>query len=262
MLVSRYQTQGFDPGQRIRLLPDLVMEDYMNLPTPHNAARPGEIAPKVLMPGDPLRARHIADTYLEQVVCFSTIRNMLGYTGLYKGKPVSVMGSGMGIPSIGIYSYELYHFYNVDSIIRVGSAGALADNLHVNDIVIAMGACTNSNYAVQYQLPGSFAPIADFALLRSAVENAERRGIPVRVGNVLSSDIFYNADRTAADRWRNMNVLAIEMEAAALYMNACQAGKRALAILTISDHIYRSEALTAEERQNGLDPMIELALDI
>lgn len=234
----------------------------MDLPTPHNAAKPGQIARKVLMPGDPLRAKHIAEKYLDGVVCFSTIRNMLGYTGRYKGNPVSVMGSGMGMPSIGIYSYELYHFYDVESIIRVGSAGALADNLHVMDIILAMGACTNSNYASQYQLPGCFTPIADFSLLRAAYEAAERRGTPVRVGNVLSTDIFYNADRTAADRWRNMNVLAVEMEAAALYMNACQAGKKALAILTISDHIYRSEALNADERQNGLDPMIEIALDI
>ncbi|HAL74101.1 MAG TPA: purine-nucleoside phosphorylase [Clostridiales bacterium] len=234
----------------------------MNVPTPHNAARPGDIAQKVLMPGDPLRAKFIAETYLDQVQCFTTVRNMFGYTGHFKGRPVSVMGSGMGIPSIGIYSYELYNFYDVDSIIRVGSAGALADELQLMDVVIAMGACTNSNYATQFRLPGTFAPIADFGLLRRAVEVAETQNLPYKVGNVLSSDTFYNADKTADDLWKSMGVLGIEMEAAGLYMNAIKAKKKALAILTISDHIYRPEALTAEERQVGFNRMIELALEI
>jgi len=234
----------------------------MSMPTPHNAAKPGEIAKKVLMPGDPLRAQFIAETYLENVRCFSTIRNMLGYTGLYKGQPVSVMGSGMGIPSIGIYSYELYHFYDVDSIIRVGSAGALADHLQLMDVVIAMGACTDSNYAAQFKLSGTYAPIADFGLLRRAVEVAEELNIPYKVGNILSSDSFYNADKNANDLWKNMGILGIEMEAAGLYMNAAQTGKKALAIMTISDYIHRPEALSAEERQVGLRRMIEMALNI
>lgn len=234
----------------------------MSAPTPHNAARPGDIAAKVLMPGDPLRAKFIAETYLDNFRCFTTVRNMLGFTGDYKGKPVSVMGSGMGMPSIGIYSYELYHFYGVESIIRVGSAGALADDLQLMDVILAMGACTNSSFAAQYNLPGTYAPIADYGLLSRGVEVAAKRGIPCKVGNVLSSDTFYGADPTAGDRWKRMGVLGIEMEAAALYMNAVYAGKKALAILTVSDHIYRPEALSAEERQLGFNRMIEIALDI
>lgn len=234
----------------------------MNVPTPHIAARSGEIAKKVLMPGDPLRAQFIAENFLSDVRCFTSIRNMLGYTGQYKGQPVSVMGSGMGMPSIGIYSYELFHFYDVDSIIRIGSAGALSDDLKLLDVIIASGACTNSNYASQYRLPGTYAPIADFGLLRRAAEVAETLGMPYKVGNVLSSDTFYGADPTANDLWKSMGVLGIEMEAAALYMNAVHAGKKALAILTISDHIYRPEALSAEDRQIGLHRMIELALEV
>jgi purine-nucleoside phosphorylase len=237
-------------------------ETVMNTPTPHIAAQHGDIARKVLLPGDPLRAKFIAETYLDHVRCFSTVRNMLGFTGEYQGQPVSVMGSGMGMPSIGIYSYELFNFYNVDSIIRVGSAGAFADGLRVMDIVIAMGACTNSSFAAQFKLPGTFAPIADYGLLCRAIEAARVRGIPVTVGNVLSSDIFYNADIAANDFWRDMGVLAIEMEAAALYMTAARAGKKALAILTISDHIYRPEALSTEERQLGFAKMMEIALDV
>ncbi len=229
-------------------------------PTPHNAARPGDIAKTVLMPGDPLRAKYIAETYLEDVVCFSTVRNMLGYTGTYKGKRISVMGSGMGIPSIGIYSYELYHFYDVESIIRIGSAGGYADDLQVMDIVIGMGACTNSNYVHQFDLPGLFAPIADYELMQRAVDVAKAQGKKVRVGNILSSDTFYCDDPTEKDRWKKMGVLAVEMEAAALYMNAARAGKKALCILTISDHLYKEEELTAEQRQTGFGSMMEIAL--
>ncbi len=232
------------------------------VPTPHNGAKEGEIAKTVLMPGDPLRAKYIADTYLEDAVCFNTVRNMLGYTGLYKGKRISVMGGGMGMPSIGIYSYELYHFYGVDSIIRIGSAGGYADDVGLMDIVIGMGACTNSNYAHQFDLPGSFAPIADFGLLRRAVEVAESQGKSVKVGNILSSDTFYSDDASAKDKWKQMGVLAVEMEAAALYMNAARAGKKALCILTISDHLYRPEELTAEERQTGFGSMMEIALEL
>lgn len=232
------------------------------MPTAHNAAVKGDIAKKVLMPGDPLRAKFIAETYLENVREFNSIRGMFGYTGTYKGQEVSVMGSGMGMPSIGIYSYELYNFYDVDAIIRVGSAGAFADDVHVKDIVIAMGACTNSDYVAQYNLPGNYAPIADFDLLRKAVLAAEAKGSSVKVGNVLSSDTFYNDDPTFNDRWKRMHVLCVEMEAAALYMNAVRAGKKALAILTISDHIYTKEELSAEERQIGFGEMIEIALEV
>lgn len=229
--------------------------------TPHNAAGKGEIAKCVLMPGDPLRAKYIADTYLEDPKCFNTVRNMLGYTGIYKGKEISVMGGGMGMPSIGIYSYELYHFYDVDAIIRIGSAGAIQDNVKLKDLVIGMGACTDSNYASQYSLPGTYAPIADFELLDYAVQKAKEQDLSVKVGNVLSSDIFYNDDNSVNDKWRKMGVLAVEMEAAALYMNAARAGKSALCMLTISDHLYRNESLSAEERQTGFDEMLKLALE-
>lgn len=231
-------------------------------PTAHNGAVNGQIAKKVLMPGDPLRAKYIAETYLENPVCFTTVRNMFGYTGTYKGEEVSVMGGGMGMPSIGIYSYELYHFYGVDQIIRIGSAGALQDDVNLMDVVIGMGACTDSNYAYQYGLPGTFAPIADYGLVRRAVEVAGEQGTPVAVGNVLSSDVFYNADEAVNDKWRSMGVLAVEMEAAALYMNAAAAGKKALCMLTISDLIYKEGSLSAEERQLGFRKMMEIALAI
>ena len=231
-------------------------------PTPHNSAKPGDIAKTVLMPGDPLRAKYIAETYLEDVTCFNTVRNMFGYTGTYKGKRVSVMGGGMGIPSIGIYSYELYSFYGVESIIRIGSAGGFTSSVKARDIVIAQGACTNSNYGSQYHLPGTFAPIADFGLLKKAVEAAEKRDVHTVVGNVLSSDTFYSADQKANDQWRDMGVLCVEMEAAGLYMNATHLGKKALAILTISDHLYTGECLSAEERQNTFNDMMEIALEI
>lgn len=230
--------------------------------TPHNAANKGDIAKTVLMPGDPLRAKYIADTYLENVKCFNTVRNMFGYTGTYKGKEISVMGGGMGMPSMGIYSYELYNFYDVESIIRIGSAGAFQDDVNVMDVVIGMGACTNSNYASQYDLPGTFAPIADFELLEKAVNIARKQGTNVKVGNILSSDTFYNDDNRVNGKWLKMGVLAVEMEAAALYMNAARAGKKALCILTISDHLYKAEALSAEERQTGFNKMMEIALEL
>lgn len=232
------------------------------IPTPHNGAKSGDIAKTVLMPGDPLRAKFIAETYLEDVVCFNTVRNMLGFTGTYKGKRVSVMGGGMGMPSIGIYSYELYHFYDVDNIIRIGSAGGIADDIKLRDIVIGMGASTNSNFAAQYQLPGTFAPIADFGLLRKAVETAEKKNIKTVVGNILSSDTFYDDNSNANSMWRKMNILAVEMEAAALYMNAARAGKKALCILTISDHVFTGESLSAEDRQLTFRDMMEIALEI
>ena len=230
--------------------------------TPHNGAEKGDIAKTVLMPGDPLRAKYIADTYLKDVKCFNTVRNMFGYTGTYEGKEVSVMGGGMGMPSIGIYSFELYHFYDVDKIIRIGSAGGISDKVKVRDLVIGMGASTNSNFASQYKLPGTFAPIADFGLLRKAVEIAEEKNIPVAVGNILSSDTFYTDDETANDQWKKMQILCVEMEAAALYMNAARAGKKALCMLTISDHLYTGEALSAEERQTSFHEMMEVALKL
>ncbi len=230
--------------------------------TPHNAAKEGEIAKTVLMPGDPLRAKYIAETYLEDVVCFNTVRNMFGYTGTYNGKRISVMGGGMGIPSIGIYSYELYSFYGVESIIRIGSAGGFQDDVKLRDIVIGMGACTDSNFVSQYGLPGHFAPIASYELLSKAVEIAKEKNIPTKVGNVLSSDVFYNANKNANDLWKEMGVLCVEMEAAGLYMNAAKLGKKALAILTISDHLYTGEALDAESRQTTFNDMMLIALEM
>lgn len=234
----------------------------MSIPTPHNTAKKGDIAKKVLLPGDPLRAKYIAETYLENPVCFNTVRNMFGFTGTYKGQEVSVMGSGMGMPSMGIYSYELFNFYDVDKIIRIGSAGALQDDINVMDIVIAIGACTDSNYASNYCLPGTFAPTASYSLLERAVEVAKEQGTAVRVGNVVSSDVFYSDDPTKQDAWRKMGVLCAEMECAALYMNAARAGKQALGILTISDHMYREEAISAEARQTSFNKMMEIALGI
>lgn len=229
--------------------------------TPHNGAEKGEIAKTVLMPGDPLRAKFIAENYLEDVTCFNTVRNMFGYTGTYKGKKISVMGHGMGMPSIGIYSYELYDHYGVEEIIRIGSAGGLSDDVDVMDIIIAMGASTNSNYASQYKLPGILAPIADYGLLRKAVTIAEEMNCPVKVGNVLSSDTFYTDDETFNDAWKKMHVLAIEMEAAALYYNAARLAKKALCILTVSDHLYTHKELSAKERQTGFQEMMKIALE-
>ena len=231
-------------------------------PTPHNEAVEGQIAPFVLMPGDPLRAKHLAETYLEDVEQFNGVRNMLGYTGTYEGRPVSVMGSGMGMPSIGIYSYELFNFYGVESIVRIGTAGGVAPDVHLRDIVLGMGACTDSNYAHQFNVPGTLAPIADFGLLSRAAAAGARLGYPTRVGNVLSSDVFYNDDPTAEQRWAKMGVLAVEMESAALYLNAMRAHKRALTVLTVTDVVSRGEALTAEERQESLTQMMEVALSL
>ena len=230
--------------------------------TPHNEAEKGQIAKTVLLPGDPLRAKFIAETYLENPVCFNHVRNMLGFTGTYKGKEVSVMGGGMGIPSIGIYSYELYEMYGVENIIRIGSAGGYADDLKLGDLVIGMGASTNSNFAHQYNLPGTFAPIADYGLLRNAVESAEKLNVPVKVGNILSSDTFYDDNPDAKLAWKKMGVLAVEMEAAGLYMNAARLGKKALCMLTISDHLFTGEELSAEERQVGFRNMMEVALEL
>ena len=229
--------------------------------TPHNQAAAGDIAKTVLMPGDPLRAKFIAETYLEDVICFNTVRNMFGFTGTYKGIRVSVMGSGMGMPSIGIYSYELYHQYGVENIMRIGSAGSISNEVEVKDIILAMGACTDSNYGYQYHTNGLFAPIADYRLLKTAEEQAVKLGVAPKVGNVLSSDIFYHDDPEVNTPWAKMGVMAVEMESAALYMNAARAGKRALCMLTVSDHILKEIHLSADERQTGFRQMMEIALN-
>ena len=219
----------------------------MNIPTPHIEAKKGDFAKTVLMPGDPLRARFIAEHYLEDAVLVNSVRQMSGYTGTYKGKRVSVMASGMGMPSMGIYSYELFNGYDVENIIRIGTAGALREDLHLRDLVFGIGACTNSNFAAQYQLPGSFAPTASFPLLRKAVEAAEKReGLHYMVGNLLSSDTFYS-DSNLDVNW---------------YMNAARTGKQALAICTISDSIVTGEATNSAEREKSFHDMMELALEI
>lgn len=234
----------------------------MPIPTPHISAKKEDIAKTVLMPGDPLRAKFIAETFLENPVLVNNVRGVQGHTGTWKGVPVTVMASGMGIPAIGIYSWELYNFYDVDNIIRIGSAGALRDDLKLMDIVAGQGACTDSNFVHQFELNGTFAPIADYTLLSTAVETAKEHGVDMKVGNILSGDNFYSpADCDSNDKWRDMGVMAVEIEAAGLYMNAARAGKRALCICTISDHIYRPEALSSEERQLSFTQMMEIALD-
>lgn len=230
--------------------------------TPHIQPNGKKIAKTVLMPGDPLRAKYIAENFLENVEQFNEVRNMFGYTGTYKGKEVSVMGSGMGIPSIGIYSYELYNFFDVETIIRIGSCGALQNDVNLYDIIIAQGASTNSSYVEQYNIPGHFAPLADFDLTLKAKQQADALGATSHVGNILSSDTFYNADSTFNDQWQRMGILGIEMESAALYLNATYANKKALGIFTVSDHILKDEATTAEERQNSFTQMMEIALEI
>lgn len=230
------------------------------IPTPHIGAKLNEIADTVLMPGDPLRAKFIAENFLTDVNCFNKVRNMLGFTGTYKGKKISVMGGGMGMPSIGIYSYELFNFYNVQRIIRIGSAGAINSKVNLKDIVLAMGACTDSNFGSQYKLNGIFAPIADFNLLKNAESCAQSLGINTFVGNIYSSDVFYS-DESVLPKWDKMGVLAVEMEAAALYMNAAKSGKKALCMLTISDCPLRGLSLSSDERETGFCNMINISLE-
>ena len=230
-------------------------------PTPHIGAQYGEIAKSVIMAGDPLRAKLMAERYLENAVQVNNVRGMLAFTGDYKGKRITVMGHGMGIPSIGIYTYELFNFYDVETILRVGSAGSLHKDLHLGDIVVAQGSCHNSNYGAQYELPGVFAPIADFDLCRHAAESCEKFGYRYRVGNVFSSDSFYT-ENAHNDKWINMGVLCVEMEAPALYMNAARAGKKALVMVTISDNIVTGEAMSAEARQTSFTNMMDVAFDI
>lgn len=227
--------------------------------TPHIEASIGDFAKTVLMPGDPLRAKFAAEKFLKNVKLVNSVRGMLGYTGEFQGVSVSIMASGMGQPSIGIYSYELFNFFGVENIIRVGTAGAIDKSLKVGDIVIAQGACTNSNYAAQFELPGTFCPIADFELLRRSEEVCKKRGVRYKVGNVLSSDMFYD-DSDSGMLWGKMGVLAVEMEAAALYCNAARAGKRALAICTVSDSLAGGESATSKQRETAFAEMFEIAL--
>ncbi len=238
----------------------------MKYPTPHIKATPEDFAPTVLMPGDPLRAQFIAENFLTDARLVNNVRGIQGYTGTYAGEPVSVMASGMGMPSIGIYSYELYTAFNVRTIMRIGSAGALVPHIQVRDIVMGMGACTDSRYAEQYHLPGTFAPIASYNVLRACTDIADKMGVRYHVGNLFSSDVFYRdeqdlpASLCSTPAWSKMGVMAVEMEAAALYMNAARCGKQALAICTISDHLLTGEETTADERQTSFTQMMELAL--
>ncbi len=234
----------------------------MSIPTPHITAKKGDFAQTVLMPGDPLRAKFIAETFLEDAVLVNNVRGINGYTGYYKGKRVSVMASGMGQPSMAIYSYELFNFYDVETIIRIGSCGAIDGDLKLKDIVIAMGACTNGNYASQYSLPGTFSAIADFELVKNAVEICKRDNVRFKVGNILSSDTFYD-DSNSTLKWAKMGVLGVEMESYALYCNALRANKKALCICTVSDSIVHPDQITsAEERQNSFTQMMEIALEL
>jgi len=239
-----------------------------NYPTPHIDCRPEDFAKTVLMPGDPLRAKFIAETFLENPVLVNNVRGVQGYTGTYEGARVSVMASGMGIPSIGIYSYELFRFFDVENIIRIGSAGAYSPKVKVRDLVIAQGACYDSNYAKQFNLPGTYSAISDYTLLSTAVEYAKELKLNYHVGNIVSSDRFYGDPEafTAAEQplaaWGKMNVLAVEMEAAGLFMNAARTGKRALAVCTISDHLITGESLPAEARRSSFTEMMELALKV
>ncbi len=228
--------------------------------TPHiNPTAP--IAKTVLLPGDPLRAKFIAETFLDNPKQFNAVRNILGYTGTYEGREISVMGTGMGMPSIGIYSYELMNFFGVENCIRIGSCGALAEHLNLYDVVIGMAASTNSNFVRQYNLPGTYAPTCSYELLSGAVDAAKALNIPVYVGNILSSDTFYDDYDDNMKLWHKMGILAVEMEAAALYMNAARAGKKALCMLTVSDLIFREEYTTTEEREKSFTNMMKIALN-
>jgi purine-nucleoside phosphorylase len=238
------------------------MSREMFAETPHIKPNGAEIAETILLPGDPLRAKFIAETFLTDVVQFNEVRGMLGFTGTYNGKRISVMGTGMGTASMGIYSWELIHVFGVKNLIRIGSAGSIQDNLNLYDIVFAMGASTDTNYGHQFNLPGQYSITASFELLEKAKKVADEKGYPVRVGNVLSSDVFYNADSTAMQKWSEMGILCAEMESAGLYMNAAKAGVNALCILTISDHIFKHEQTTQEERQTAFTKMMEIALEL
>jgi purine-nucleoside phosphorylase len=230
--------------------------------TPHIDPKGVDIAETILLPGDPLRAKFIAETYLDDIRCFNEVRNMLGYTGTYRGRPVSVMGTGMGIPSISLYSYELIHHFGVKNLIRVGTCGAMQQNMDLYDVVIAQGASTDSNYLQQFNLPGQWAPLSSYRLLERAKRIADERGQRTHVGNVLSSDVFYGDDPDAMGKWTRMGILAVEMESAGLFANAAAAGVDALAIFTVSDQIVTNAKTTPEERQTAFTAMIEIALEL
>ena len=230
-------------------------------PTIHNMAAPDDVAETILLPGDPLRAKYIAEHYLEDVHCYNTVRNMLGFMGFYKGKKISVQGSGMGMPSMAIYAYELVHFYNCRNLIRIGTCGTISEDLNINDVVIGMGACHDSNLDEQYELPGKYAPICSFYLLEKFVNKARELKIPVHVGNIASGSAFYSEKRTNVGSWAKMNVLAGEMEAAALYMIAARAKVNALCLLTVTDSRRTGEMATSEQRETGTNQMIKLALE-
>ncbi|MBR3928744.1 MAG: purine-nucleoside phosphorylase [Clostridia bacterium] len=232
-----------------------------NIPTPHITAKLGDFAPTVLMPGDPLRSKFIAETFLENPVLVNNVRGVQGYTGTYNGKKVSVMASGMGMPSIGIYSYELFNYYGVENIIRIGSAGMISQKLKVRDIVAGMSAYTNSSFGKQFGFVGNLAPACDFELLKRAVEAGKKIGQELVCGPVYSSDTFYDESEPLG-KLQKLGVLAVEMEAAALYLNAARAGKKALALLTISDNPFTGEGLSAEDRQNTFTQMMKIALEI
>ncbi len=240
----------------------------LTTPTPHISAKPGDFAKTVLMPGDPLRSKFIAENFLENPVLVNNVRGVQGYTGTYKGVRVSVMATGMGMPAMGIYSHELFNAYGVENIIRVGSAGAIQEHIRLYDLVIAQGACTDSNFAKQFHLPGTFAPIASFQLLEAAVEAAREQGARYHVGNVNSSDVFYGDHAGVPEGLdsvyglKKMGVLALEMEAAALYMNAARYGKRGLCICTVSDHVLTGELTTSQERQTAFTAMMQVALEV
>ncbi len=238
-------------------------------PTPHIDAEPKDFAKTVLMPGDPLRAKYIAEKFLDNPILVNNVRSIHGYTGYYKGARVSVMASGMGMPSMAIYSYELFNFFEVENIIRIGSAGGISEDAKVMDIVIAQGACTDSAFGSQFGISGSFAPIADYGLLETAVNICRGKKLNYKVGNIFSSDRFYSAESDFmpdqmqhTKRLNKMGVLGVEMEAAALYMNAAYAGKRALAICTISDNIVTGDSLSAKDRETALNDMITIALEV
>lgn len=230
-----------------------------NVPTPHISAKVGDFAKTVLMPGDPLRAKFIAENYLNNPILINEVRGILGYTGDYEGVKVSVMASGMGMPSMGIYSYELFNFYDVENIIRIGSAGAISEDVQLRDVVVGMSACTNSNFSRQYELPGTYSPTASYKLLKAAETAASEMNIKLKIGTILSSDTFYD-DSSSLILWQKMGVLAVEMEAAALYMNAARAGKNALAICTISDCPFSGQSSSSEEREKSFTQMMEIAL--
>lgn len=229
--------------------------------TAHIGAAKGEIAKTVLMPGDPLRAKYIAENYLEDVKQFNAIRGMYGYTGRYKGQEVSVQASGMGMPSMGIYSHELFAFYEVEQIIRIGTIGSYQEELKLGDLVIAQGASTDSAYASQYQIPGYLAPLSSYELLEKAVAVTREKGIHFGVGNILSTDVFYNANDALNQQYKAMGIIGVEMESAALYLNAMYQKKKALAIFTVSDEIYSGRESSPEERQNSFTNMMQVALE-